>query len=93
MTDDRIIARRRLVAALLGPAEPELTCEECFEHLDRYVDTALAGEDADRAVPGMRAHLIGCPACAEDHDSLLEYVRHADDDTRRPGPTVPSPRT
>ena len=80
MTDDRIIERRRLVAALLGPAEPELTCEQCFDHLDRYVDTALAGADPDRAVPGMRAHLIGCPACAEDHDSLLEYVRAFDDE-------------
>jgi hypothetical protein len=82
MTDDRIIERRRLIAALLGPAEPELTCEQCFEHLDRYVDTALSGADADRAVPGMRAHLIGCPACAEDHHSLLEYVRHADEGIR-----------
>jgi hypothetical protein len=77
MTDERTVERRRLVAALLGPAEPELTCEECFEHLDRYVDIALAGADPDRAVPGMRAHLVGCPACAEDHESLLEYVRRA----------------
>ena len=92
MTDERTIERRRLVAALLGPAEPELSCEECFEHLDRYVDAALAGADPDRAVPGMRAHLIGCPACAEDHDSLREYVRHADDETRRTDPTVLSPR-
>ena len=67
----------RLIAALLGPPGPELTCEECFEQLDRYVDVALAGADPDEAVPGMRAHLIGCPACSEDHDSLLEYVRHA----------------
>ncbi|MBW3609119.1 MAG: hypothetical protein KY463_12340 [Actinobacteria bacterium] len=81
MTDERTIERRRLVAALLGPAEPELTCEECFDHLDRYVDTALAGGDPDVAVPAMRAHLIGCPACADDHDSLLEYVRHADEGT------------
>ena len=63
-----------LIAALLGPAEPELTCEQCFEHLDCYVDVALGGADADAAVPGMRAHLIGCPACGDDHASLLEYV-------------------
>ena len=74
MTDDRTIEQRRLIAALLGPAEPELTCEECFEHLDRYVDTALAGADPDRAVPGMRAHLVGCPACSEDHDSLVAFI-------------------
>ena len=74
MTDDRTIERRRLVAALLGPAEPELTCDECFEHLDRYVDTALAGADPDVAVPGMRAHLAGCPACLEDHASLVAFL-------------------
>jgi hypothetical protein len=66
-----------LIAALLGPPGPEVTCEECFEQLDHYVELALAGADADLAVPGMRAHLIGCPACSEDHDSLLEYVAGA----------------
>jgi hypothetical protein len=25
---------------------------------------------AEAAVPGMGAHLVGCPACAEDHTSL-----------------------
>ena len=74
MTESRTDERRRLVAALLGPAEPELTCEECFEHLDRYVDLELAGENADRAVPGMRAHLAGCPACLEDHASLVAFL-------------------
>jgi hypothetical protein len=65
----------RLLQALLGPDGPELGCEECFEQLDRYVDLGLAGRDADAAVPGMRAHLEGCPACREDHDSLRDYVR------------------
>lgn len=59
-----------LVGGLLGPAGPELTCEQCFEQLDRYVELEHAGRDAASAVPGMQAHLEGCPACAEDHDSL-----------------------
>lgn len=59
---------------LLGPIETELTCDECFEELDRYVELGLAGADADDAVPGLRAHLHGCPACREDHDSLLAYL-------------------
>ena len=66
--------RRELLAALLGPGEPELTCEECFELLHRYVDLELAGADADRAVPGMRPHLSGCPACRDDHESLRALV-------------------
>ena len=55
---------------LLGPGEPEITCEACFDLLDRYVDAEVLGQDADAAVPGMRAHLAGCPACAEEHDTL-----------------------
>jgi hypothetical protein len=63
-----------VVARALGPAGPELTCEECFAQLDRYVELELAGEPADARVPGMRAHLAGCPACAEDFDSLRDLV-------------------
>jgi hypothetical protein len=65
---------RQLVRAMLGPEGPELTCDECFEQLDRYVELELAGADADEAIPGMRAHLEGCPACREDHASLRSFV-------------------
>jgi hypothetical protein len=66
--------RDRLLARLIGPAEPELTCEECFDQLDRYVELELAGARADELVPGMRAHLEGCSSCGEDHQSLLAFV-------------------
>jgi hypothetical protein len=62
---------------VLGPEEPEIGCEECFERLDEYVDAELAGRDADRAVPGMRAHLDGCPACHEEHESLRALARES----------------
>jgi hypothetical protein len=58
---------------LLGPAEPEVGCDTCFEELDSYVE--LAGKEVDPAIPGLRAHLEGCPACREEHDSLLTLVR------------------
>ena len=64
----------RRLRGVLGPAGPELTCEQCFEHLDRHVELTLAGADADSAVPGMSAHLQGCPACQEDHESLMALV-------------------
>jgi hypothetical protein len=58
------------LARLLGPAEPEVDCDTCFAELDRYVELEVAGADADAAIPGLRAHLTGCPACAEEHESL-----------------------
>ena len=63
-----------MIDGLLGPRGPEVSCEECFERLDEYVELELAGEDADGRVPGMSAHLEGCPACREDHESLRELV-------------------
>jgi hypothetical protein len=68
---------------LLGPDAPELTCEQCFEQLDRYVELERAGAGADAAVPGMCAHLEGCPACGEDRESLRALVE------RDPPPTAP----
>lgn len=68
---------------LLGPEPPELGCDDCFEFLDRYVEAELGHEFAlcpvcvspaecarERHCLGMRAHLQGCPACAEEHASL-----------------------
>jgi len=63
-----------LVAALLGPAGHRIGCDECFDRLDSYVEQELAGQDAEASVPGMRAHLAGCPACDEEHSSLHALV-------------------
>jgi len=65
---------KQALGRLLGPAEAEVGCDACFQELDRYVEAELAGKDADAAVPGLRAHLDGCPACREEHDSLFALV-------------------
>jgi anti-sigma factor RsiW len=68
------VKRDELLGRVLGPGAPELTCEQCFDELDRYVELTVAGEQADERAPGMRAHLEGCPACAEDFDSLRDLL-------------------
>jgi hypothetical protein len=65
---------KQALGRLLGSSAPEIGCDECFEHLDRYVELELAGQDPDTAVPGLRAHLVGCPACREEHESLRALV-------------------
>lgn len=73
---------------LLGPAAPEVGCDECFEYLDAYVERSLGRgtfaqcrtcvspdgcAGAERCL-GMAAHLGGCPACAEEYESLRALV-------------------
>jgi anti-sigma factor RsiW len=65
---------KQALGRLLGPAGPEVGCDECFAELDRYVEFELEGKDADALIPGLRAHLAGCPACREEHESLRALV-------------------
>jgi hypothetical protein len=65
---------KQALGRLLGPEGPEVGCDVCFDELDRYVELEVAGADADAAIPGLRAHLDGCSACREEHDSLYALV-------------------
>jgi hypothetical protein len=65
---------KQALERLLGPPGPELGCDECFAALDRYVELELQGGGADAVIPGMAAHLVGCPACQEDYESLRALV-------------------
>ena len=71
---------------LLGRADPELLCDECFEKLDEYVELQLGSAVADDQIPGMRAHLEGCSACHQDYDSLRGLIQEGDQTTRACAP-------
>jgi hypothetical protein len=67
MSTDRLSSTLR---QLLGGGEPEVSCDVCFAQLDRYVEAELLEHNPEAVVPGMHAHLVGCPACAEEYQSL-----------------------
>lgn len=60
---------------LLGTGEAEVDCNECFAQLDGYIEAELSGDPVDEEFPGLRAHLAGCPACAEEHESLRALLK------------------
>ena len=64
---------RSVVDALILDTTPWLSCEDCFEQMDTYVEALV---DASPHVdPAMAAHLRGCPACAEEADTLIDLVK------------------
>lgn len=65
-------------------AEPWLSCDDCFESVDAYVELLLAG--APDTMPGMRAHLAACAACFEEARSLLTLA--AAEAGTDPGPAL-----
>jgi hypothetical protein len=78
---------------LLGPEEPELGCEQCFEYLDVYAEAETSDRAGFEVCPvcaspdrcasarscrAMAAHLEGCPACAEEYASLRALLAEPD---------------
>jgi hypothetical protein len=59
---------------LFGPDGPDIDCDACFAQIDRYVELELNGDDPDRVVHGMRAHLQGCASCREQYESLRGFL-------------------
>jgi hypothetical protein len=53
-------------------AEPWLSCDDCFDLVDEYVERLLDGTGP--AAPAMAAHLRGCGACRDEAESLLVLV-------------------
>lgn len=72
MTSARPGLSVRAVRRLTADPRPWLSCDDCFERLDWYVERALAGvAGADTA---LRAHLLDCAACYEEACGLITLV-------------------
>lgn len=61
------------IARLLTDTEPYLSCDDCFEQIDQYVERRLAEPHYDD--PRMEAHLTGCGACVEEARTLEKLLR------------------
>jgi hypothetical protein len=62
-----------VIASLLADTSPYVSCDECFERIDEYVELTLA--DSRHSDPGMDAHLAGCGACAEEAETLRALLK------------------
>lgn len=61
------------IARLLLSTVPRLSCDDCFERIDRYAEAELSEPGAtDRH---MAVHLRGCPSCAEEAESLIDLLQ------------------
>ena len=53
-------------------ARPWMSCDDCFEHLDEYLDCSPT-TDFDW-MPAMTAHLTGCQGCREEAESIRRLL-------------------
>jgi hypothetical protein len=75
-TDDLDIeAVKRIARGVASTRPDEISCDECYEQMDRFVETTLAGKNAAEAMPLVQDHLNRCRDCREEFEALLAALR------------------
>lgn len=57
---------------LAATSEPWLSCDDCFDRIDSYVDALI--RDGSGLDEPLRVHLARCPACFEEAQSLISLA-------------------
>ena len=70
---------RKLVETSLQTDEDEISCLECMEILDQYVDLLDAGQNPSEVLPELEHHLCVCHCCHSELDGILTALRAAAD--------------
>ena len=52
----------------------DIGCDECYEHIDQYVDMIRAGQDPDMVLPQVKDHLNQCPCCELEFRALITIL-------------------
>lgn len=73
MNDQNPTVSPLTIANLLVDTEPYLSCDDCFERLDQYVERRVADLHHDDV--RMTTHLAGCGVCADEADALEALLR------------------
>jgi hypothetical protein len=72
---------RKLVETSLQTDEEEMSCLECMEILDQYVDLLDAGQDPSTILPQLEHHLCVCHCCHSEFEGILTALKAAVEDT------------
>lgn len=70
---------RAWIRSIYATRDDELDCSDVFELIPRYVDTEVAGEDAEARFPRVAHHLDQCSRC---HDLYVGVLEAAEEEER-----------
>lgn len=65
---------KQMARGIMTTRRDEIACDECFEHIDRYVEMTLDGTDPTEALGLVQDHLSRCRDCREEFEALQTAV-------------------
>ncbi len=77
MKTPRVLSAQQIAGFLdlIGQTrEHEFTCGECLEHVAEFAERELAGRPRDVAMQSVDQHLVQCPECREEYETLRQLL-------------------
>ena len=66
---------KQMIRDALTTRPDELSCGQCFDHLDHFAELSLVGKSAGEAMPLVQDHLEHCVDCREEFEALLQALQ------------------
>jgi hypothetical protein len=73
----------RWLHTLAQTQDEEISCSECFDLVSAFVELEVAGEDSVGKLPQLDRHLLHCPACRAEYETLRD-LRQLEEEGRAP---------
>lgn len=70
---------KKVLKSLSITQTEEMTCGECYEEIDHYVEMLKDGKSPTEVMPLVEHHINLCPPCREEFVALLEALKAIED--------------
>jgi hypothetical protein len=70
---------QKVIKSLSITLDKEMTCGECYQEVDKYVDMLRDGKKPSEIMPLVEHHLTLCPPCKEEFQALLTALEAAEE--------------
>jgi len=68
----------KIVRAIFMVKDEDITCDECYRHIDMYVDMLADGTKPSQVLNRVESHLKQCPYCEEEFQALISIIEAAE---------------
>jgi hypothetical protein len=70
---------QKVIKSLSITLDEEMTCGECYQEVDKYVEMLRDGKKPSEIMPLVEHHLTLCPPCKEEFQALLTALEAAEE--------------
>jgi hypothetical protein len=69
---------KKMILILTNTHLGEISCDECYDEIDRFAEIELVGKSAAEAMPLVQDHLEHCQDCREEYEALMAALKFID---------------